>query len=305
MTTGLMGGARAVAPALPGGLHEWVESLTGPCTVEAGAGIAPGRHDVRRVTSDTGAWVLKLHRDQRSWNAEVFAYRQWCGAAQGSFARLTGASQEHRAILTSYIAGRPLEEARLPERLVLEAWREAGRIAALVHGQAAGERFGPPWEAPLQDPVAYIRRSLDSAAGRARRAGLLQEADERLVWWAEENCDVFRGEVARPVNPDYTPGNWLVDGGGRFLGAVDLEEMRWGVRVEAFSHLWAKFTPDWPDREAAFFDGYGMNPHRALPQQVRHICVRTALTNLILGRERNDARYAARGRGLLARLARE
>jgi len=286
---------------------EWMAGLTGPYRILAPAGFPPSRHRVYTIQGERGSFFLKLHRDEKSWHAETYAYGHWCGVAPSNFAAIVGVfrTPRLRGILTRALPGRPLENLEFSEDVIRAAWHAAGRLASLVHDQAEGRWFGAPdmEGRPLghatMDAAKYVRNELLALEESARLRSLLSAEEWRAVRWAHENCGIFDHESPRPVNPDYAPGNWLVDEDGRFLGAVDLEEMHWGVRLEAFSHLWAKFTLDHPAREAAFFDGYGMNPHEVCPLQVRHVCIRTGLANIVLGSERGDVRYLNRGRRLL------
>ena len=281
--------------------------LTGPFRALIPEGLPPSRHRVYAIQAERGSFFLKLHRDEKSWHAETYAYSHWCAVAPSHFAEVAGIlrAPRLRGILTRALPGRPLENMDFPEDVVREAWRAAGRLAALVHNQAAGAWFGVPDVdgQPLGDATdnaaEYVRNELSAYRESVRLRDLLSAEEWRAVDWARDNCDIFGDELPRPINPDYAPGNWLVDGNGRFLGAVDLEDMRWGVRLEAFSHLWAKFALDHPGWEAAFFDGYGMNPHEECPLQVRHVCIRAALANIVLGSKRGDVRYLNRGRRLL------
>lgn len=292
---------------IPQLVAEWMEPLIGPYSMLAPGGLTPSRHRVYTIEAEQGLFFLKLHLDENSWHAEAFAYRNWCAPAASSFAGVVGVFRAPglRGILTRSLPGRPLENLEFPEDVVRTAWRAAGRLAALVHNQAEGRWFGvpnidgQPLGSATEDAAEYIRNQICAHEERARLWDLLSAEEWRAVRWAHENCDVFASELPRPVNPDYAPGNWLVDANGCFLGTVDLEEMRWGVRLEAFSHLWAKFALDHPGREAAFFEGYGMNPHEEYPLQVRHVCIRAGLANIVLGGERGDVRYLDRGHRLL------
>ncbi len=269
------------------------------------------RHRVFSIAAPAGRFVLKLHGDEQSWNAEVFAYRTWCSRGGGCFPELLGVLDpgEGMGILIGHLDGRPLEASDLPEAVICAAWRKAGRLAALVGSQGPGEWFGAPdrrgrpLEVPLADPVEYVRSQVRTWAGTAREMNLLTCQEEALARWADGHAESYAGEVPQPVNRDFTPGNWMVDSAGNFVGAVDLEEMRWGTRAEGLAHLYTKFAWDHPGRAAAFFQGYGDSFVDRQPVQLRVACIVLGLATLVRGAKWSNPMYVHRGQAILGRLA--
>lgn len=288
----------------------WLRDRLGPFEVMPWSPSGRRRHGVFRIAAGGGAYYLKLHVDARSWQTEVFAYRHWCPAAWDCFPQLVGVLEANvgPGILTRALRGQPLEGRDLPEPAACEVWRAAGSLAACLARQAVGTWFGRPGrEGRPQGPstldaAQYVRRELLDWTRRAQQARLTLPSEDRLAAWATEQCTCFAGEEPRPVNRDFTDGNWLVDAEGAFVGAVDLEEMRWGTRAESFAHLFTKRAYLDPALQRAFFEGYGEPFLDRHPVQFRVAGVALGLATLLLGHQRRSAAHLARGHAILQRL---
>ncbi|MNC55109.1 hypothetical protein D3C75_1046210 [compost metagenome] len=113
------------------------------------------------------------------------------------------------------------------------------------------------------------------------------------------NAGFFTGSRPVPVSWDSTPGNWLVKADGEFAGMIDFENMLWGVDVDSFAVLFAKyFVRDEVSRDA-FFAGYGPDILRQKQMQIRISCIKLAAGDIYWGTKYNVPGFAVRGRRLL------
>jgi hypothetical protein len=185
----------------------------------------------------------------------------------------------------------------------------AGELARRLRDLGPGPWFGVPDEeggpfgSCTDDAVEHMAVTFAGWFDRALRLGCLTEAEQQLAEWAREHADVYAGEVPVPVSRDYTPGNWLVDAAGNFVGVIDLENTLWGVALDPFPRLWARYFLACPGAEAAFIAGYGTDLPRERPLQVRHLTISVGIADLVLGTELGRSDYVERGRSSLGRLA--
>lgn len=293
--------------SLPAAVRSWLDDYL-PAGLSAITPVAHrSQHRLFRLEVAGGSLFLKLHRNEPAYRSELHVYRHWRWRS-GLFADVVAhpRTDEWRGLLLTVLPGTNAEQAALSGFERQQVWREAGAAAARFQAQAEGEWFGcadevgRPLGASWVDPVEYARYRLQEVAAVVRSPGLLLPHERAACDWAETHCEVFAGERPRPVLQDDAPGNWLVQG-GHLTGKVDFEEARWGLRVEGFSQLWARYGIAEADGLAAFLAGFG----ETFPEdQWRHAIIRTAIANLARGVELNSARHTRRGRRMLAQLSR-
>ncbi|MET9697790.1 phosphotransferase [Streptomyces sp. NPDC006529] len=150
--------------------------------------------------------------------------------------------------------------------------------------------------------------SLDAAADGAEK--YLARARDRLT---EDEWQLIRDHAARlrrvgpvpvgHIHGDNQPRNWMVFEG--VLALIDFERARPAACVQDFIILTATQWADHPDREKAFFRGYGRSLTDAERQALRCLTVLDAVNCLAWGPDNGDELVTARVRRTLDRLMRE
>jgi len=299
----------AAETVLPSEVLAWAKGALGRCRVEESYREHSPRTGVWRLECHEGHVFLKLHKEKRKWHAEAFAYRQWACEHGAQVPRLLAVYEGDgvQGLLVTALDGRPLKETALDRRRTRDVYQAAGRLARRVHDSQTNAWFGltdchgEPFQTAHEDAVGYMTADLQHWAnpGKLSQLACLSPDEEALLHWAHENLGVYRGEAAVPINNDYSPKNWLVNDRGEFSGVVDLECMQWGLRVDSFAELWLKYFPDELELEDAFFAGYGWDPRREAPLQVRNVKIKMGVANIVWGTESQVPLAVERGRRLL------
>lgn len=265
---------------------------------------ASARAGVWRLRVPAGDVMLKLHRDPTAYATELFAYTQWTAGYAPCASALLDFDDACRGLLLTAIDGLPFRPAHLPPSQALTVYAQAGARARRVRDLGVGPYFGAPVTAGPRwtDPVAYMAAFFATQCAPALHGDLLHAAERELAAWAAAHFAVYAGEQPVPVNRDFTPKNWLVDVENRLVGMIDFEHMGWGIAAETFAPLWARHFPALPGSEAAFVAGYGAQPARACPAQVRHLLILTGLADIAWGARHGRADRVQCGHGLLARV---
>ncbi|MFH1331332.1 MAG: phosphotransferase [Actinomycetota bacterium] len=167
---------------------------------------------------------------------------------------MPGIEGERLVVVFRWLPGRLLEERLTPPHV--EAY---GRLAAQLHGHAAG--FQPPGNPPLprydrvfpfQEPEVLFAAGPTPLLPPERRALFLRVADrvERAIARLEA------GGPMRLLHGDFHVWNVLVHRG--HLAAIDFEDLMWGWPIQdvatAFYYLYHR--PDFPEALAGFRRGY-------------------------------------------------
>ena len=295
------------SPTIPIEVKSWLEHLIGKYHVISVHREHSARTGVWKIGTSLGGYFLKLHKEKRKWHPEVYAYNNWISSYKPYLPELVGVFQENniQGILVTAINGVPLRDIDLPESKTLNVYSCAGKLARNLHSSKRGTWFGIPNSEgrPLgehhSDPVEYMRADLNRWFSRALRLNCLSKSELKLARWALENLGVFSQEPPIPINEDYTPGNWLVNQKGEFLGVVDFECMYWGAEVDSFAILWERYFARSPKAERAFFEGYGMNPLSERPLQVKHVCIKIGIADVVWGIEKGKNKNIELGRRIL------
>jgi Ser/Thr protein kinase RdoA (MazF antagonist) len=301
---------------LPDAADKWLLIQLGDFQVGHTYRERGARTGVWRVAAGDGKYIFKLHNSRLRWHSEVMAYQQWVTAYAPYVAQLYAVYSDDKTqgILLSALPGRPLVECQLETQALEEVYRQAGEFCRKLADFAGGTRFGltAPDGTPvgfhgqendeeLSDPVKYIRHALLATYDKAQRLAALQPTELALAKWALDSLESFAGEKPLLVNLDYTPGNWLVDGDGRFTGVIDLEHISWDVEVAAFTRLESTYFPEFPRAKQAFYEGYGADLSEK-SEQLRILRIMHALYNVAFGTDAGDQVRLERGRAILRRL---
>lgn len=295
------------SPAIPAEVEPWLEHLVGKYHIISIHREHSARTGVWRIGNPSGNYFLKLHKESRKWHPEVYAYNNWISSYRPYAPELVGVFQKSntQGILITGIDGIPLRDADLPESKTLNVYSCAGKLARNLHSSKTGAWFGipdcegRPLSEEYSDPVEYMRSDFNRWFSKALRMNCLSKSELNLARWALETVDIFSQELPIPINEDYTPGNWLVNQQGEFAGVVDLECMYWGVEVDSFAILWERYFQHFREAEGAFFEGYGIDPSYERPLQVKHVCIKIGIADIVWGIEKAKKRNIELGRRIL------
>ena len=286
----------------------WLRTVLGGYRVRSAHRAGSSRTGVWQLQCSNQCYFFKLHYDRLVWHSEVYAYQHWATAYEPYVPKLIAVFEDGhlQGVLTTAIAGTPLKDSQLDETSVLEAYRQAGRLCKRLHELPAGTSFGliseqgvpvnyqgDPLGASASDPAAFIRNNFLELLSQAQMLGGIESDELVQVQSALEAMDVFRQEVPTVVNTDYTPGNWLVDQEGKFVGVIDLEHVFRNVLIDAFTRL---IVANYPRGTYSFFDGLGNNPLATRLMQARIVCLRHALYYVGYGIKSDNTNWVKRGK---------
>lgn len=167
------------------------------------------------------------------------------------------------------------------------AWHRAGETLASLHAIPC-----PPDAMSLADAITRRRD------GWLRRAvGVMPDAILRSL---SDRIDPAPFSAAARVfcHRDYAPRNWRLGPDGVFR-VFDFEHAGPDASEADFLRLYDDPFLDRPDRESAFFAGYGARPD---PARLDTLLALHALGTATWGRLHADPTYVARGDRLIARL---
>lgn len=264
--------------------HSWSH---GVCRVWAGS-LATG-----------GSFFLKVHSQERKFLQERLAYTEWTPRIPSATPCLLASSREHRALLMTCERGQLASTPRLAETELLAADRQAGAFLRALHDLPVTDCD------PIPLPVA-LRQRLVSWCERAR--GCLEH---ETLDWVRRTFDPerwFAGQRRVPCHRDFQPRNWLVDstaGSSPTVRFIDFEHAGLDTRWVDFLKLWDGPWLEHPDRERAFFRGYGSELDTEDRTRLTQLALLHGVATTAWGREHGDSVYEAHGRAILARLTRE
>ena len=294
-------------------VEDWLKSSLGYYEILSSHRVHDARTGVWRLTADSGRYFVKIHKEKRKWHPEIYAYKKWVSGYSPYAPKLidTFEGDNSQGILLCDLEGVPLREVMLPEEKILRVYAKAGELTKQLHSLTVGSWFGVPdcEGQPLRgsevSAIDYMRMDFYKWCGKALTDNYLEKDETKLAVWALTNFDVYKDEPAIPINNDYTPGNWLVDSNGEFAGVIDFECMQWGLQADSFAILWLRYFVGRPMLEDAFFAGYGSNLADDKPKQVRHVCIKIGIANIVWGIEHSNKGNIKQGRALLKRIAKD
>ncbi|MER6516704.1 phosphotransferase [Streptomyces sp. NPDC001553] len=285
---------------LPALLLRWAQNRIGAVAAVRDASHDWDRSRVWELEGVGGAsWYLKVSPSEKFYMRESRAYRSVVPALGHTRApQLVDSHAQDLVMLLTAVPGAPAKELGLE----IVEWRavhqQAGVLCARLHEAGELDR---------SDQVE-AEASLDAAADGAEK--YLARAGDRLT---EDEQQLIRDHAARlrrvgpvPVgyiHGDNQPRNWMVSEG--VLALIDFERARPAARVQDFVILTATQWADQPDREKAFFRGYGRSLTDAERQALRCLTALDAVNCMAWGPDNGDELVTARGRRTLDRLMRE
>lgn len=202
-----------------GPLRDFAERVLGPCQVLADCSWGHRMSLVLRIrdASDT-VWFLKHHADLTRYRAELNAYRDWVPALLDAAPGLRAFDDPLQAMILSAAPG---IQAQWPSSKIGGPAADRSAEQAIQH--AAGRILRRLHDAQSALPWP------DFAAVKAEQFDRLKPAAAALLEW--RTLEIAGAQVAAladipgparvPCHHDYTPRNWLVDGGR--LHVIDFE----------------------------------------------------------------------------------
>lgn len=204
-------------------------------------------------------------------------------AEVGAAPRLLHGDRERRVMAATFLPGTLVQGH--PAEHEPETYRQAGRLLARLHAQAA-----------RADPT-YDRREDAKALAWLERPHRVDPSMVRRL----------RGELTspvptpRPVVPthgDWQPRNWLVHE-GRVL-VIDFGRFAWRPTETDLVRLHAQQLAGRPDLEAAFYDGYGTDPREAAAW--RRALLREAVGTAVYAHQIGAEAFEQQGHRMIAAL---
>lgn len=299
---------------IPKEVQQWLRMILGEYVVLATYRAGSHRTGVWQIESAHQRYFFKLHHNRIVWYSEIYAYQHWSVAYEPYVPSLIAvfADEQRQGLLITAIKGIPFKDTQLGETAALEVYQEAGRLCAQLHKLPAGNNFGLVSEQGLPvnyqglplggsaaDPVAFIRDNFLELLTHALSVGGIEPDELPQFEQALDAMDVFAPEAPAVVNTDYTPGNWLVDHAGKFVGIIDLEHIFPNLMIDAFTRL---IVVDNPRGTHAFFEGFGYNPLRTQQTQARIVCLRHALYYVGYGMVQQNKLWLERGKTIFRQL---
>ena len=176
---------------------------------------------------------------------ELRAHREWLGpwVRSGRAPHLVHADADAKLLVTVYLPGQLVQGH--PAEYTPDTYRQAGRLLAQLHGQAAVEDNS--FEARQQRKVLACL-DLPHAI-----PATVEERIRRIVaaWPTPSSRCV-------PTHGDWQPRNWLVDNG--VIKVIDLGRADLRPASTDLLRLAAQQFSVRPELERAFLDGYGDDP---------------------------------------------
>jgi Ser/Thr protein kinase RdoA (MazF antagonist) len=279
-------------------LRNFADDVLGSCEVIEDSSWPHRMSSVWRLRDASGAeWFLKRHRDRERYDTELMAYRTWVPALTGKAPQLRAFSAPLQAIILSAVPGEPASwpaeqrgQQGTDSTREQAVQREAGRTLRRLHGAQPAV----PWPDFAAAKMEFFNSLRPAAAGLLTRHEL----------------DAARTEVAAlasvpapaqvPCHHDYTPRNWVVQGGA--LSVIDFEWSGPDAWLADLARLHLGIWPTRPDLREAFLEGYGRPLHAADHMTLRGCAVLTGVWLVTKAHETGRPSFEARCQTALLRL---
>lgn len=277
--------------AMPAAIATFVTDRIGELTEVSFRGWDHGVSDVWECRSRDGRRAfVKACREK--FAQEVRAHREWVPHLADRSPRLLGVDEELGLLLISAVEGRLAQDLDVAECDDTDMYRQAGEILRSLHAVPIDERDS--------DPVAAF---VERAARWDQRAVQYVTADDRS--WVRERIRLvlpLLTDIHRcPCHRDFTPRNWVVDDAGT-LRVIDFGHAREDFWILDVDKLWSDQWVDRPERQRAFWEGYGRQGTDAEWSVLEASSALGAVSTIVWSREHGDESYEAHGRRHLARL---
>lgn len=252
--------------------------------IDAGRPVAeltrdPRQSRVWRVERAGATAILKAHQSAGKYRRERDALRRF--APHPWAPRLLAADDATRRLLIEDRPGRPGDTPA--------DFRRAGEVLAALHALPA-----PPDPLPLRDA---IERRLAAALRHAEPH--LPPATRAAVAARVGDGAAFEGVERVWCHRDFAPRNWLVCDA---FTLIDYEHTAPDDPLADLVRLYDGPLVDHPDREAAFWQGYGGALTPTTRDRLDRLLALHALATATWGRRHRDSHFICRGDALLARL---
>jgi Ser/Thr protein kinase RdoA (MazF antagonist) len=276
---------------MPAEIIEFAQAHVGTLSSLRFCGWDHGVSDVWECRADDGRHVfVKCCRDK--YDQEVHAYRAWAPHLVDRCPQLLAADDELRALVLSAVDGTLAQDVDLDADAEAEVYRQGGRFLADLHALGIGDDEGDP-------AAAFVER----AQRWDQRAADVVDVDDRT--WTMSRVAEIAPMLSRlrrtPCHRDFTPRNWMLDADGT-LRVIDFGHTRADYWILDVDKLWSEQWVDRSDREAAFWDGYGVRPTDDERNVLEAVSALGAISTIVWSREHGDDGYEAHGRAHLARL---
>lgn len=242
---------------------------------------------VLEVRSDKGRLIVKAGDTADGHIArELRAHREWLApwVATGRGPTLVHGDLPAKLLIARFVPGRLVEGTAAQHDP--DAFRQAGELLAALHQQAS--TFDRDWHDQFR---ARVQRDLD------RPHRIDPELERQLR--AEVSKWPGGGSRVVPTHGDWQPRNWLVDDDG-VVRVIDLGRADLRPPTEDFVRLAGQDFDRDPELEAAFLEGYGVDPRT--PEQWRRDLLGQAVGTAVWAYSVRDAAFEEHGHALLASL---
>lgn len=272
------------------------------------------RTGVWKIKADGQEYFVKTNSRRSRWAPEVYAYQNWLHKIQPYAPKLIRSfdlGSQVGMIVTS-LKGIPLNEAGVTETQLANSFKKVGELTRILHANCQGEWFGRPGvdgecidAKCYHNPVEYLGDSVQNML----KAGMEKEwyLKEEIVLgeWILAHSKLVQNEVPVATNWDSSPGNWLVDEQGNFVGLIDFENMLWGLGVDNFGMVYERHFIRFPDCKRAYFEGYGMDVFVEKFEVIKVSLIKLGLADIWYGNQIKDERVVNLGRELLKNVQRD
>lgn len=241
---------------------------------------------VLELESEQGRLVVKAGGPSDGHiGRELRAHEQWLGpwVATGHAPALLHGDASAKLLVTRYLPGRLVEGT--PAQDDPDTYRQAGELLARYHHQLSAH--DAEWHDTFR---ARVQRHLDLPHR------IDPDIDELVR--AEVSTWPGGGSVVVPTHGDWQPRNWLIDDG--VVRVIDLGRADLRPPTEDFVRLARQDFSHDPRLEAAFLDGYGLDPRE--PEQWRRDLVGEAVGTAVWAYGVGDEEFERFGHRLLRSL---
>ncbi|MDP6823033.1 MAG: aminoglycoside phosphotransferase family protein [Dehalococcoidia bacterium] len=258
-----------------------------------------GRKSVTwRIRSGDGTgFYLKRHEFRHHYEAEVRALNTWVSRlSPGSWwaaPEVVATSKELGAVILTELPGEIIEDSPPGAGELRAAYSHAGRLARSLH-DADIDLSDEPRE-QVYTPDAVERHF----------AGSRTHLDPSTCDWAEAILtapDAWDGLEIVPMHGDYSPRNWIIQGGDPTLKVIDWERSRPGYWVEDIQRMTHDHWLDDTHLRDAFFEGYGRTPTHAEWRHANQITLVNAIGGVGWAISHGDMQFAEHNRKTIERL---
>lgn len=244
-------------------------------------------------------FYVKEHAQPYLFARHLFACREWASRLPVNVPALVAVSDEGlKTLIFSEVPGEVMEGLELPREVELEVYRQAGAVARALHSLplAAPENF---------DAGADFQATLEKYCALAE--GLL--APSTLDWargMAKDSAALFQGLSFVPCHRDLSPRNWLVDvrDDRPFFSLIDFERARPDLALYEFQRMWPDHFRHEPERQTAFFDGYGRSLSDRETTIMNLVVLRTSIATVWWARKNQDPAFEQTARTRIETLQR-